>query len=147
MKVKLLFPQFKCHVWNFPEWCRTSQQKPTEVKFVLGVVGVLCWHDNFLPSTMQWKSRRLTPLLPFFVACETDCGRTGICCLHCSLMLCWCFDLLVVLDDWPLGLGSAAAVDVAVDILVVVLVFLILKVDVGQWHKNESMIYKQCSHS
>ena len=45
-------------------------------------------------------------------------------------MLCG-FDLLVVLGDGPLDLGIVAVVDVAVDILVAVLVFLKLKV-VGQ---------------
>ena len=46
-------------------------------------------------------------------------------------MLCRCFDLLVVLVDGLLDLGIVAVLDVAVDILVVVLVFLNLKV-VGQ---------------
>ena len=45
-------------------------------------------------------------------------------------MLCG-FDLLVVLGDGLLDLGIVAVVDVAVDILIVVLVFLSLKV-VGQ---------------
>jgi len=49
------------------------------------------------------------------------------CSLQCSLMLCG-FDLLVVLGDGLLDLGIVAVVDVAVDILVVVLVFLNLKV-------------------
>ena len=64
-------------------------------------------------------------LLPFIVACETDCGKKKkeICSLQCSLMLC-----LVVLSDGLLDLGI---VDVAVDILVAVLVFLYSKV-VGQ---------------
>ena len=70
-------------------------------------------------------------LLPFIVACETDCGKKKeICSLQCSLLLCSCFDLLV-LSDGLLDLGIVAVVDVAVDILVVVLVFLYSKV-VGQ---------------
>ena len=69
-------------------------------------------------------------LLPFMVACETDCGKKKkeICSLQCSLLLCSCFDLLVVLSDGLLDLGIVAVVDVAVDILVVVLVFLYSKV-------------------
>ena len=71
-------------------------------------------------------------LLPFIVACETDCGKKKeICSLQCSLLLWSCFDLLVVLSDGLLDLGVVAVVDVAVDILVVVLVYLYSKV-VGQ---------------
>lgn len=57
--------------------------------------------------------------------------KEEICSLQCSLLLCSRFDLLVVLSDGLLDLGIVAVVDVAVDILVVVLVFLYSKV-VGQ---------------
>ena len=72
-------------------------------------------------------------LLPFIVACETDCGkkRRNLQPAMFTAVVCSCFDLLVVLSDGLLDLGIVAVVDVAVDILVVVLVFLYSKV-VGQ---------------
>ena len=45
-------------------------------KFVLGLVGVLCWHNNYLPSIYNaMKVQAFDLLLPFIVACETDCGK------------------------------------------------------------------------
>ena len=68
-------------------------------------------------------------LLPFNVAFETDYGKKKEnCCQQCPLMLCSCFDLLLVLGDGLLDLGIVAVVDVTADILVVVLVFLNLRV-------------------
>ena len=70
------------------------------------------------------------PHLSFNVACKTDCGKkkkSAACSVH------WCYVdvfiyLIVVLGDGLLDLGIVAVADVAVEILVVVLVFLNLKV-------------------